>query len=70
VEELDERTRAGETIAFSLRTDRGVPSGLVTEWQDELERLAADGFLQREPDRWLLTPRGKMVADTIAETFV
>jgi oxygen-independent coproporphyrinogen-3 oxidase len=69
-EDLDERTRAAETIAFSLRTDRGVARELVTAWEGELEQLAADGFVQGEAGHWRLTAQGKMVADTIAETFV
>lgn len=63
-------TRAGETIAFSLRTNRGVPSDLLSPWQREVDEFRALGFLQNAGDRVALTRRGKLMADSVAEIFV
>jgi oxygen-independent coproporphyrinogen III oxidase len=69
-EALSEELRTSERIAFSLRTNRGVPHALVAPWQAELRQFAADGFLRDTEAHFLLTRRGKMMADSIAETFV
>jgi oxygen-independent coproporphyrinogen-3 oxidase len=69
-EPLSAETRLAETLAFSLRTDRGIAREQVLPWQEEVERLTSDGFLRRQGERWLLTRKGKLVADSIAETFV
>jgi oxygen-independent coproporphyrinogen-3 oxidase len=70
VEELTVETRASEVAAFSLRTDRGMDAHLTSDWNEELERFEADGFLRKANGRWLLTRRGKLVADELAEAFV
>jgi oxygen-independent coproporphyrinogen-3 oxidase len=69
-EELSSDVRRSEAIAFSLRTDRGVPRELAAHWESEWQNLAAEGLVYPENDRWLLTPRGKLVADEIAAAFV
>lgn len=69
-EELTAATRASETAAFALRTDRGIDPALGAAWGDELARFEEDGFLRRENGRWLLTRQGKLVADELAEAFV
>lgn len=69
-EALDDATRQGERIAFSLRTRLGVPRELVAPWSAEVAQFEDDGFLKAEGDRLLLTRRGKLVADALAETFV
>jgi oxygen-independent coproporphyrinogen-3 oxidase len=69
-ETLSESTRRSETIAFSLRTNRGVSRSLVAPGAAEIEQFQSDGFLQGAGDRLRLTRRGKLVADALAETFV
>ena len=63
-------TRTGERIAFSLRTNRGVPRELLAPWQSEVDEFRALGFLQNEGDSVVLTRKGKLMADTVAEVFV
>lgn len=63
-------TRAGEMIAFSLRTNRGVPQEMLTPWQREVDEFHDLGFLKKEGSRIVLTRKGKLMADSVAEIFV
>jgi oxygen-independent coproporphyrinogen-3 oxidase len=67
-EALTARTRQVECIAFSLRTDRGVPSDFLPS--SEAEALANIGLLARGDGRWHLTRKGKLLADSVAEAFI
>ena len=67
-ETLTVRTRQAECIAFSLRTDRGVPSDFVPS--SKAEALANIGLLARDDGRWHLTRKGKLLADSVAEAFI
>ena len=69
-ESLDDETRRGERIAFALRTDRGVPRRLLEAWPTEVAEFEALGFLGSAEDRVVLTRRGKLLADSVAEAFV
>lgn len=63
-------TRIAERIAFSLRTNRGVPHELLTPWRREVDEFHALGFLQNIGGSVVLTRKGKLMADTVAEIFV
>jgi oxygen-independent coproporphyrinogen-3 oxidase len=63
-------TRAAEVIAFSLRTNRGVPLALLVPWQREVEEFLNLGFLILEGSQAFLTRKGKLMADSVAEVFV
>jgi putative oxygen-independent coproporphyrinogen III oxidase len=67
-EALTQHTRQTEYVAFALRTDRGVPSQLLPA--SKAEEFAAHGLLIREDDRWRLTRKGKLLADSVAEEFI
>jgi oxygen-independent coproporphyrinogen-3 oxidase len=69
-ESLDAETRRGERIAFALRTDRGVPRAMLEAWPTEVADFEALGFLRDVEDRVVLTRRGKLLADSVAEAFV
>jgi oxygen-independent coproporphyrinogen-3 oxidase len=69
-EPLDSETRRSEAIAFALRTNRGVSLELVAPWKTEVDEFVAEGFLKQTEGQLLLTRKGKLVADTLAETFV
>ena len=70
-EAISDRIRAGETIAFGLRTDRGIPLPAAAPWQAEVEELHTLGLLESSRDgRLRLTRRGKLMADSVAEAFV
>ncbi len=69
-ETLDAPTRRGEAIAFGLRTSHGVPLDLLEPWQGTVDEYLSEGFFSSDGSRIRLTRKGKMVADTLAETFV
>jgi len=69
-EALDAATRLSETIAFGLRTNRGVPLALLEPWQAVVKEYLNEGFAHSDGQRLRLTRKGKCVADTLAEAFV
>ena len=63
--------RRAETIAFGLRTNRGVALESLQAWPEEVAEFAALGLLETTPaSRVLLTRRGRLLADTVAAAFV
>jgi len=69
-ETVSEKTRTGETLAFGLRTERGIPAPAAAPWEGELGEMRAAGLLEARDGRLRLTRRGKLMADTVAEAFV
>ena len=69
-ETISEKTRTGETLAFGLRTDRGIPAQAAAPWEADLVELRALGLLESRDGRLRLTRRGKLMADSVAEAFV
>jgi oxygen-independent coproporphyrinogen-3 oxidase len=69
-ETISEKTRTGETLAFGLRTERGIPAKAAAPWEAELVELRALGLLEARDGRLRLTRRGKLMADSVAEAFV
>ncbi len=69
-EALSEATRRSERIAFGLRTNRGVSRESVAPWTADVAQFERDGFLDAKGDHLVLSRRGKLMADTVAETFV
>ncbi len=69
-EPLSETTRTAEKLAFSLRTDRGIARAAAAPWREQIAQYEEDGFLKASGDRLVLTRRGKLVADSLAELFV
>ncbi len=67
-EALSDGTRQSEQIAFSLRTNRGVDQGLVPK--NKAEDFVAIGLLVLNDDRWQLTRKGRLLADSVAEAFI
>jgi oxygen-independent coproporphyrinogen-3 oxidase len=59
---LAEDARRSEALQLSLRTDRGVPSGSLS--QDDVFLL--DGLVERVDDRLVLTPAGRLLANEVA----
>ena len=60
--------RQAECIAFSLRTNRGVPSDFLPA--SKAEAFADIGLLTLDDGRWHLTRKGKLLADSVAEAFI
>jgi len=68
--ELSEATRAGEIAAFAMRTRDGMPTEELQRWPKEMRDFRELGFLEDRGDRTVLTRRGKLMADAVAEAFV
>jgi len=69
-ETISEKTRTGETLAFGLRTARGIPAQAAAPWETDLAETRALGLLEARDGRLRLTRRGKLMADSVAEVFV
>jgi len=70
VEELTPATREGEIAAFAVRTRDGLATGDVARWTAAVQEFRDLGFLEERAERLILTRRGKMMADSVAEAFV
>jgi oxygen-independent coproporphyrinogen-3 oxidase len=69
-EEVPDKMKAGEKAAFGMRTNDGLLVSESTEWLAELREAAEQGLVRLEGNRWLLTAKGRLLADTVAEIFV
>jgi len=69
LEEIDAATRAKERIMFGLRMREGVARELFSD-EAQLMKLETDGLAFEEKGRVRLTPRGQLVADSVAAIFV
>jgi oxygen-independent coproporphyrinogen-3 oxidase len=70
LEEIDPATRARERIMFGLRMREGVERAEFTEAETRLSELAQGGLAFEKSGRVYLTPRGQLVADSVAGMFV
>ena len=78
-EELSPLRRAGEIAAFGLRMNAGWPFAefqrttgfdLRNEWAAEMTQAHAQGWAERDPERFYLTHQGLRFADAAAELFL
>lgn len=70
-EDVPPATRRAESIAFGLRTNRGVAAETLRAWPEQVAEFEALGLLETTPiARVLLTRKGRLLADTVAEAFV
>ena len=70
LEDLDPATRAKERIMFGLRMREGVARSEFAGDGARLQELAAHGLAFEANGRVHLTPRGQLVADSVAGMFV
>lgn len=68
-EELAPATREGEIAAFAVRTREGIATSELARWP-EIQEFRDLGFLEERGPRTVLTRRGKLMADAVAEAFV
>jgi oxygen-independent coproporphyrinogen-3 oxidase len=61
---------ASERAAFGIRMAEGCAEGDLAPWAGELPRLFEAGLIEQAGGRIRLTRRGKLLADTVAESFV
>lgn len=69
-EELTPTMRTGEIAAFAVRTREGIATDALNRWSKEVREFYELGFLEHRGDRTVLTRRGKLMADSVAEAFV
>lgn len=69
-ERVDEALRLRERAAFGMRTSQGLSLSDATPWLDELRDLERKGLVTLSDEKWLLTPRGRLLADMVAEIFI
>lgn len=69
-EALTQEIKRSERIALSLRTSAGIPAVELRQWPNERREFVELGLLEEIEDRFVLTPRGKLLADSVAEPFV
>jgi oxygen-independent coproporphyrinogen-3 oxidase len=67
---LTPQMKRGERIALSLRTRNGIPAGELSQWPNESREFVDLGLLREVNGNFVLTPRGKLLADSVAEAFV
>jgi oxygen-independent coproporphyrinogen-3 oxidase len=70
LETLDPATRAKERIMFGLRMREGVLRAEFGDDATRLKELAEHGLAFEQEGRVRLTPRGQLVADSVAGIFV
>ncbi|MCX6899561.1 MAG: radical SAM family heme chaperone HemW [Verrucomicrobia bacterium] len=78
-ERLSPRARAGELAAFALRMNEGIGAAVFERqtgfrldrlWPDALRDLTGQKLIEWDGLRLRLTPRGRLVADSVAEAFI
>jgi coproporphyrinogen III oxidase-like Fe-S oxidoreductase len=62
--------KRAERIALALRTRDGISSGELEAWPTESREFIDLGLLREVNGNFILTPRGKLLADSVAEAFV
>lgn len=66
VEVLTPELKRQERVIFGLRMAEGVTVDLASDYKDELGALQADGLVDLHAGRWMLTVRGRNLADYVA----
>ena len=69
-ENLTSEIKRVETIALSLRTNKGVSTALLTPFQNETREFIALGLLGKTNGNFVLTRAGKSLADSVTEAFL
>jgi oxygen-independent coproporphyrinogen III oxidase len=69
-ENLTNEMKRSERIALSLRTRDGVAASELRHFRQETSELISLGLLRRSNGNFLLTRRGKSLADSVAEALL
>jgi oxygen-independent coproporphyrinogen-3 oxidase len=70
IEVLTPNMKRTERIALSLRTGNGIPANELNQWPNERREFIDLGLLREVSGHFVLTSRGKLLADSVAEAFV
>lgn len=66
IEVLTPALKRQERVIFGLRMAEGIALSIAPEYTHALERLRADGLMDLRDGRWVLTARGRNLADYVA----
>ena len=69
-ENLTDEMKRTERIALGLRTCDGIPSSDLKDFAQETDELVALKLLRESNGNFVLTRRGKTLADSVAEAFL
>jgi oxygen-independent coproporphyrinogen III oxidase len=69
-EVLTLQIKRSESIALSLRTNSGAPVEWLKDRPNEIEEFVRLGLMSPNAGRYILTPRGRFLADTVAVAFI
>jgi oxygen-independent coproporphyrinogen-3 oxidase len=69
-EVLTPEMKRTERIALALRTRDGIASSELEAWPNERREFMDLGLLREANGNFILTPRGKLLADSVADAFV
>jgi oxygen-independent coproporphyrinogen-3 oxidase len=69
-EALTPEMKRTERIALSLRTREGISQQELQSWPNESRQFIDLGLLREANGNFVLTPRGKLLADSVAAGFV
>ena len=69
-ENLTSEIKRVETVALSLRTNKGVSAALLTPFQNETREFIALGLLRKTNGNFVLTRAGKSLADLVTEAVI
>jgi oxygen-independent coproporphyrinogen-3 oxidase len=70
IEILTPEMKGAERIALALRTRDGISSDELEAWPTESREFIDLDLLREVNGNFILTPRGKLLADSVAEAFV
>lgn len=69
-EVLTPQMKRSELIALSLRTNTGVPLEWIKDRPNEIEEFVELGLMLPEAGRYVLTRKGRFLADSVALAFI
>ena len=69
-EHLTHEMKRTEQIALGLRTRNGISAAELKDFAQEIDELITLKLLRKSNDNFLLTRRGKALADSVAEAFL
>ncbi len=69
-EALTPEMKRAEQTALLLRTRFGVPAEWLAAWPAETAEFVGLGMMERRGDTFVLTPKGRLLADSVAAAFV
>ena len=70
IEDLTPEMKRAEKIALSLRTHDGISAITLEPFAKETNEFVELGLLRQSNGRFVLTPAGKSLADSVSEAFV